>query len=116
MPQSYPASLPALPPTAWRAPGARGHHTALDAIAEGNGNTRACGIEGYSDSVDHVVGKLTAGHTPTVQPFLFPSFAEVSPAVLEQSRPDDVTNGADGVATMTYSAARDVSGVIETVG
>ncbi|MEJ7659285.1 MAG: hypothetical protein WKG07_06475 [Hymenobacter sp.] len=41
-----------------------GHLTALDAIAEANGNTRASGTEGYSDSVDYIVSKLTAaGYT-----------------------------------------------------
>ncbi|MFJ6001890.1 M28 family peptidase [Arthrobacter sp. NPDC092385] len=93
-----------------------GHLTALDAIAEANGDTRASGTEGYSDSVDYIVGKLTAaGYTPTVQPFTFPFFAELSPAVLEQSTPDDVTYGPDDVATMTYSAGGDASGAIETV-
>ncbi len=93
-----------------------GHLTALDAIAEANGNTRSSGTAGHSDSVDYIVEKLTAaGYTPTVQPFLFPFFAELSPAVLEQSTPDAVTYGAADVATMTYSGAGDVSGMIETV-
>ncbi|WP_104168322.1 M28 family peptidase [Arthrobacter sp. SX1312] len=93
-----------------------GHLTALDAIAEANGDTRASGTEGYSDSVDYIVGKLTAaGYTPTVQPFTFPFFAELSPAVLEQTAPNDVTYGPDDVATMTYSGAGDVSGAIRAV-
>lgn len=93
-----------------------GHLTALDAIAEANGNTRASGTEGYSASVDYIVGKLTAaGYSPTVQSFLFPFFAELSPAVLEQSTPDDVSYGAGDVATMTFSGAGDVSGAIRTV-
>ncbi|MHA7282305.1 M28 family peptidase [Arthrobacter sp. TMS2-4] len=93
-----------------------GHLTALDAIAEANGDTRASGTKGYSDSVDYIVGKLTAaGYTPTVQSFTFPFFAELSPAVLEQSTPDDVTYGPDDVATMTYSGAGSASGSIETV-
>ncbi|MHA7239240.1 M28 family peptidase [Arthrobacter sp. TMS1-12-1] len=93
-----------------------GHLTALDAIAEANGDTRASGTEGYSDSVDYIVGRLTAaGYTPTVQPFSFPFFAELSPAVLHQSTPDDVTYGPDDVATMVYSGAGAASGPIETV-
>ncbi|WP_434992822.1 M28 family peptidase [Arthrobacter sp. Ld5] len=93
-----------------------GHLTALDAIAEANGNTRASGTEGYSASVDYVVGKLTAaGYSPTVQPFTFPFFAELSPAVLEQTTPDDVTYGPDDVATMTYSGAGTAVGSIEAV-
>ena len=93
-----------------------GHLTALDAIAEANGGTRASGTEGYSASVDYIVGKLTAaGYTPTVQPFTFPFFAELSPAVLEQTAPNDVTYGTGDVATMTYSAPGDVSGVVRAV-
>ncbi|WP_394250089.1 M28 family peptidase [Arthrobacter pityocampae] len=93
-----------------------GHLTALDAIAEANGNTRSSGTEGYSASVDYIVGKLTAaGYKPTVQPFLFPFFAELSPAVLEQSTPDGVTYGPDDVATMTYSGAGEASGAIEAI-
>ncbi|WP_043447347.1 M28 family peptidase [Arthrobacter sp. L77] len=93
-----------------------GHLTALDAIAEANGDTRASGTEGYSDSVDYIVGKLTAaGYKPTVQPFTFPYFAELSPAVLAQTTPDGVTYGPDDVATMTFSGAGAASGVIKAV-
>ncbi|WP_105031503.1 M28 family peptidase [Arthrobacter ruber] len=93
-----------------------GHLTALDAIAEANGNTRASGTEGYADSVDYIVAKLrAAGYSPTVQPFLFPYFAELSPAVLERTEPLGTTYGADDVATMTFSGAGDVLGAIEAV-
>ncbi|WP_049822318.1 M28 family peptidase [Arthrobacter sp. H41] len=93
-----------------------GHLDALDTIAEANGNTRASGTKGYSESVDYIVGKLkAAGYSPTIQTFQFPFYAQLSDPVLTQTSPEARTYGASDFATMTYSGSGGGSGTITTV-
>lgn len=65
--------------------GVRSHQAALQAIADVNGGTRAAGTTGYDQSVQYVVGKLTAaGYNVTLKPF---PFVLVPPATLQQLAP-----------------------------
>jgi Zn-dependent M28 family amino/carboxypeptidase len=87
------------------------HLQALAEIGAANGNTRASGTPGYADSVDYVVGRLTAaGYDPKVQTFEFPFFRENSPSTLSQTSPTPTTyaNPAD-FASMTYSSSGTVT-------
>jgi Zn-dependent M28 family amino/carboxypeptidase len=68
--------------------GVLAHTKALQDIADANGGNRASGFPGYDASVDYVVATLTAaGYSPTVQPFDFVLFSEVSESTLEQIAP-----------------------------
>jgi Zn-dependent M28 family amino/carboxypeptidase len=52
--------------------GVRAHQAAFQAIADVNGGTRAAGTTGYEQSVNYVVGKLTAaGYQVTLNAFPF---------------------------------------------
>jgi Zn-dependent M28 family amino/carboxypeptidase len=67
----------------------RSHQAALQAIADVNGGTRAAGTTGYDQSVQYVVGKLTAaGYNVTLEPF---PFVFVPPAMLQQLAPISAT-------------------------
>jgi Zn-dependent M28 family amino/carboxypeptidase len=107
-----------------KAPGVKRHLTALQAIADANGGTRASGTPGYAASRDYVAGKLKkAGYKVTVQPFEFPFFQENSTATLNQISPDPTTyaptppdgSSVGDFATMTYSGAGDVTGTVQAV-
>src|SRR6185436_1659126 len=55
--------------------GVREHPAALQAIANANGGTRLAGTQGYEDSVDYVVEKMTAaGYNVTLNSFPFNFF------------------------------------------
>ena len=83
------------------------HEQALQGIADANGGTRASGTPGYEASVDYVVDTLTAaGYSPELQPFEFPFFAELSPAVLEQVAPGSASYET---ASFTFSGSGDVT-------
>ncbi|WP_081747489.1 M28 family peptidase [Arthrobacter sp. Br18] len=93
-----------------------GHLDALDTIADANGNTRASGTKGYSDSVDYIVGKLkAAGYSPTIQTFQFPFYAQLSAPILTQTSPDSRTYTPTDFAAMTYSGKGDITGTIAAV-
>jgi Zn-dependent M28 family amino/carboxypeptidase len=93
--------------------GIREHQAALQAIATANGGIRTSGTEGYDDSVDYVVGRLeAAGYSPTVQPFDFPFFRELAPAVLAQVSPTPTTYST---GTFTYSGSGDVTAAVTAV-
>ena len=69
--------------------GVRSHQAALQAIADANDGTRLAGTSGYEDSVDYVVGKMTAaGYNVTLHSFPFLFFP---PAVLQQLTPVSAT-------------------------
>ena len=76
----------------------RSHQAALQAIADGNGGTRAAGTSGYEQSVAYVASKLTAaGYAVTLNPF---PFVYVAPAVLQRTAPT-VTTYETGAFTGT---------------
>ncbi len=63
--------------------GVRSHQAALQAIADGNGGTRAAGTPGYEKSVAYVAEKLTAaGYNVTLNPF---PFVYIAPPTLQQT-------------------------------
>ncbi|MCG6903643.1 MAG: M28 family metallopeptidase [Rhodobacter sp.] len=100
--------------------GVRAHQQALQDIADANGGIRTSGTPGYDASGDYVAQKLEdAGYNVTIQPFIYPFFEELSAAELDQIAPVATTytyyGFPSGFATMTYSAAGDVTGAAEGV-
>ncbi len=68
-----------------RLEGVRAHQAALQAIADGNGGTRAAGTSGYTASVNYVVDTLeAAGWNVTLDEF---PFVFVPPSTLQQLTP-----------------------------
>jgi Zn-dependent M28 family amino/carboxypeptidase len=86
--------------------GVRQHQAALQEIADDNGGTRLAGTQGYEDSVDYVVEKMTAaGYNVTLDSF---PFVFIAPATLQQTAPISATyeTGAfTGSGSGTVSAA-----------
>jgi len=69
--------------------GVREHQAAFQAIANANGGTRLAGTNGYEESVDYVVARMTAaGYNVTLNGF---PFVFVPPAVLQQTAPIGAT-------------------------
>ena len=69
--------------------GVRSHQAVLQAIADGNGGTRAAGTPGYEQSVMYVAAKLTAaGYDVTLNPF---PFVYVATPRLQQTAPIQAT-------------------------
>lgn len=69
--------------------GVREHQAALQAIADANGGTRAAGTQGYEDSVDYVVERMTAaGYNVSLDPF---PFVYIAPSTLQQTAPITAT-------------------------
>jgi Zn-dependent M28 family amino/carboxypeptidase len=65
--------------------GVRRHQAALQAIADANGGVRAAGTPGYEQSVQYIVGKMTAaGYNVTLNAF---PFTYVALPVLRQTAP-----------------------------
>ena len=65
--------------------GVRAHQTALQAIANANGGTRAAGTPGYEASVQYIANQMTAaGYQVTLNPF---PFVYNAPATLQQTAP-----------------------------
>jgi Zn-dependent M28 family amino/carboxypeptidase len=65
--------------------GVREHQAAFQAIADANGGTRLAGTQGYEDSVDYVVEKMTAaGYNVSLDSF---PFVFIAPATLDQTAP-----------------------------
>lgn len=106
------------------------HLAALDALASLNPDgepTRAAGTDGYQRSVDYIAGRLrAAGYSPTIQPFDFVAFQQVSPSDFAQTAPSavtypefDTTSQADpdprAFNTMDYSASGNVTAPVTAV-
>jgi Zn-dependent M28 family amino/carboxypeptidase len=69
--------------------GVREHQAALQAIADGNGGTRAAGTPGYEKSVEYVFKKMkAAGYNVTLNSF---PFVFVPPPTLQQLTPVNAT-------------------------
>ncbi len=99
--------------------GVRAHQTAFQAAADANGGTRESSTPGYDASVDYVADMMeAAGYNVTIQPFDYPFFEELEPAVLQQISPvftDYPYLDAAGFATMEYSGSGDVTATAEGV-
>jgi Zn-dependent M28 family amino/carboxypeptidase len=99
--------------------GVRRHQQAFQDIADANGGTRASSTNGYDQSAAYVAQQMdAAGYDVTVQPFDFPFFQELEPAVLEQIAPNPAVYpyfDAAGFATMEYSGSGDVTAIAEGV-
>jgi Zn-dependent M28 family amino/carboxypeptidase len=98
------------------------HEREFQAIADANGDTRASGTPGYTESADYVAGRLeSAGYTVTRQEFEYELFIENSDPVLDPTDPDlpAYTPGDtpdDDFATMSYSGSGDVTAPLQAVG
>lgn len=101
------------------ADGVRAHQFEFQFIANANGGTRAAATMGYDASLEHI--KLlveSAGYVVATQPFDFPYFEELSPALLAQLEPFPIEYpyaDATGFITLEYSGAGDVVGAAEAV-
>ena len=87
--------------------GVRSHQAALQGIAEFAGGNRFAGLAGHDASAQYVIRKLRdAGYNPTVFPFTYNAFFEVTPSQLSQTAPTATTyvNGND-FRTMNYSGS-----------
>jgi Zn-dependent M28 family amino/carboxypeptidase len=90
------------------------HERIFQRIANQNGGTRASGTPGYDASADYVKRRLAAaGYTVTEQEFVFPFFAELAPAELEQVSP---TPTEYETGTYTFSGSGDVTGEVVAAG
>jgi Zn-dependent M28 family amino/carboxypeptidase len=93
------------------------HLEALDAIADRHDETRVSGTPGYDASVAYVISRLRgAGYDVDKQRFAYDFFDVLSPPVLEQVNPKQVTyeEGVD-FATMDYSGSGDVTAEVVAV-
>ncbi|HEX5689944.1 MAG TPA: PA domain-containing protein, partial [Roseiflexaceae bacterium] len=90
--------------------GVREHQAAFQDIADNNGGTRAAGTQGYEDSVDYVIERMTAAgyNVSTVEfPFVF-----VPPPTLTQLTPVNATY-ATGAFSGSFSG--DVNAAVTPV-
>jgi Zn-dependent M28 family amino/carboxypeptidase len=95
------------------ADGVTDHLRRFQRIADRNGGTRASGTPGFDASADYVADLMEdAGYRVTRQPFDFPFFEELSPAVLQQTAPTP-TDYATG--TFEFSGSGDVTGPVTAV-
>jgi len=96
------------------------HESALQAIANANGGTRAVGTPGYDASVDYVADLLEgAGYDVTEQAFTYSLFTDFTPPVFDPTSPnlDPYVNGFDeDFVTMEWSGSGDVTAALEPVG
>ncbi len=95
----------------------KAHLTALAAIAQRNGGTRAAGTAGYSQSVAYVSRQLrAAGYRPRLNRFSFDFFRETSPPVFERVAPGArrYENGPD-FFTMRYSGGGNLTAQVVPV-
>ncbi|WP_222435335.1 M28 family peptidase [Puniceibacterium confluentis] len=97
----------------------RAHQAAFQGFANANDGTREASSPGYLASVAYVAEQMqAAGYNVTVQPFNYPFFEELTPAILEQIAPTPTAYayfGEPGFATMSYSGSGDVTGVAQGV-
>jgi Zn-dependent M28 family amino/carboxypeptidase len=95
------------------------HETALQAIANANGGTRASGTPGYAASVDYVADQLTdAGYLVTIQNFTYDQFV-LSSSAFQRVSPDPKTyvEGLDAeYSPMDYSGAGDFTAPLALAG
>ncbi len=87
--------------------GVRSHQAALQGVADLAGGNRFAGLPGHDGSAQYVMRKLReAGYEPTVFPFTYDAFFEVTPSQVAQTAPTPTTyvNGND-FRTMTYSGS-----------
>ncbi len=97
--------------------GIRAHQQEFQDIATANGSTRVAGAAGHDQSAEYVFDLLdAAGYNVSYQPFTFPFFQELTPAILEQTAPGTVSYGY-GVDffTMDYSGSADVTASVTAV-
>ena len=95
----------------------RAHLTALAAIANRNGGTRAAGTSGYSQSVAYVTRQLrAAGYRPRLNRFPFLFFRETQPTVFERVAPGPrrYERGPDFI-TMRYSGGGNLTAQVVPV-
>ncbi|NMO51914.1 M20/M25/M40 family metallo-hydrolase [Actinoplanes sp. TBRC 11911] len=86
------------------------HERVLQRIANQNGGTRASGTPGFDASAAYVKDTLkAAGLKVSQQPFTFPLFHELAPAVLTQDSPNQVSYET---ATYQYSGSGTVTGTV----
>jgi Zn-dependent M28 family amino/carboxypeptidase len=90
--------------------GVRSHQAAFQAIADANGGTRAAGTPGYDQSVNYVVGKLTAaGYDVSLHAF---PFVYVALPTLQQLAPVAATYESGSFTGTGYgSVTADVTAV-----
>jgi len=105
--------------TAVTVEGVRSHQAAFQAHADANGGTREASSAGYIASRDYVADQMQAvGYDVNIQPFDYPFFEELSPAILEQISPVPTVYpyfDVAGFATMSYSGSGDVTAIAEGV-
>ena len=91
---------------------------ALAAIADRNGDTRAVGTTGYTESVAYVARRLrAAGYRPKVKTFPFEYFRETKPTVFERVAPGlERYQWSRDFLTMRYSGGGDVSAKVVPIG
>lgn len=91
--------------------GVREHQAAFQEIADANGDTRVSGTEGYDQSVDYVVDRLSAaGWQTSVQDFEFQTFITLGPTVLERISPPPA--GPVSSTIFSYSGSGDVTALV----
>ncbi len=91
--------------------GVRSHQAALQGIADLAGGNRFAGLTGHDMSAKYVMRRLReAGYEPTVFPFTYSAFFEVTPSKLSQTSPTATTyvNGND-FRIMNYSGSGSVT-------
>ena len=93
------------------------HETALQAIADANGGTRASGTPGYDASAAYVQDVLEeAGYSVTQQEFDYEFFVVDAPTVLDPVSPDLPPYEPEvDVSVMEYSGAGDVTAPVTPV-
>ena len=98
------------------------HEEAFQAIAGRNGDTRASGTPGYTESADYVEDQLTnAVYEVERQEFEYELFVENSDPILDVTSPDrdpfePGETPEDDFATMSYSGSGDVTAELQAVG
>ena len=95
--------------------GVREHQAEFQAIADANGGIRTSGTPGYDASAAYVVERMeAAGYDVTTQEFVFQTFINLAPPVLEQVAPPA---GAGPIVNtiMTYSGSGNVTANVTVV-
>jgi Zn-dependent M28 family amino/carboxypeptidase len=93
------------------------HLEEFQEIADANGDNRASGFPGFDASSEYVQDKLEqAGWQVTTQPFDFDVFLQDSPAVFEQTAPEEVEYVEDtDYSVQEYSGSGDVTAELVAV-
>ena len=101
----------------------RHHLTALQKIADKNGNNRETGTAGDVATRNYIARRLTkAGFTVTRQEFTFDNFREITPAILERTSPlpfkaykEGEPNSPEDFHITLFSGNGDVTAPIQAV-